>query len=575
MTDIQTEKNPGVDEGRDAFPSAAPSNPDAPFVRSATVRVDAAAELGELDRLWESIGYDEINWTYTPTGRGLLKTFGTLAEDGFLVRPHYVFCSGTGFGLPHWGSGNVYHEDADGTPFYDWTVVDQAYDAVVEGGNHVLVELAFTPKALLPDEASEFRIPDSPTVYSAYEHGAWAYPPRDYAKWGGLVEALARHCLERYGQAEVDTWVWELWNEPDIYYWRGTPEQFYELYEVTAHAVRRALPNAKVGGPSVTGGGHEFLRGFLAHAAARDVPLDFVSFHTKGSWFTPWRTYGLIGAEAPERQSPSANKMLFEIRRLLRVMAEFDQYKDLPALVDECDAGVPAHFSVYDNANFRFQNTEYYPVFQAKLMKKLLDLNDAEESKVRTATSWSFYFEGERYFEGTRAFLTAGGVEKPLLNAYRMLAQLGATRVSAVSDAAVDVANLDAMLGQSMPEEVDVLAARSDDGAVQVLVWRHTDDQYQRDDQDAVVSLKVAGIDGARVRVTHQRIDADHSNAHTAWEALGSPQLPTEEQLDLIRSRQGLERLVDEEVAVEDGVARLEVRLPLPSVSLLTLGVIA
>jgi xylan 1,4-beta-xylosidase len=412
-------------------------------------------------------------------------------------------------------------------------------------------------------------------VYSAYEHGAWAYPPADYAKWGGLVEALARHCLERYGQAEVDTWVWELWNEPDIYYWRGTPEQFHELYEVTAHAVRRALPAAKVGGPSVTGGGHEFLRGFLAHAAARDVPLDFVSFHTKGSWFTPWRTYLPLGAEAPEKQNPSANKMLFEIRRLLRVMAEFDQFKDLPALVDECDAGVPAHFTVYDNPNFRFQNTEYYPVFQAKLMKKLLDLNDLEDAKVALATSWSFYFEGERFFEGTRAFLTADGIEKPLLNAYRMLAQLGATRVRAVSDAAVDVADLDDMLGQSMPEEIDALAARSDDGAVQVLVWRHTDDQYQRDDQDAVVAVEVTGLEGSRVQVSHQRIDADHSNAHTVWEALGSPQLPTEKQLSEIRGRQGLESLPDQGVEVVDGVARLAVTLPLPSASLLTLEVIA
>ena len=388
-----TSVNPGIaNEQQASFPHAAPSNPDAPHVHTARVRVDAEADRGPLARLWESVGFDEINWTYTPTGRSLLGRFGELTEGGYHVRPHYVFCSGNGFGTPHWGNGNVYHEDADGHPSYDFTIVDQTYDAIVEAGHHVLVELAFTPRDLLPPEAEEFVVPASPTVYSAYEHGAWSYPPRDYRRWGDLVAAHVQHCLDRYGVDEVRTWLWELWNEPDIFYWRGTPEQFYELYSVTARAVRSVLPDGKVGGPAVTGGGVEFMRGFLAYTLEHEDPIDFVSFHTKGSSFRPWRVYGPTGGEAPEKQNPSTHKMLFEVRRLLRVVGEFEAYRDLPAIVDECDAGVPAHHGFYDNANFGFQNTEYYPVFQVKLMKKLLDLNEAETVQVEQATSWSWYF---------------------------------------------------------------------------------------------------------------------------------------------------------------------------------------
>ena len=51
----------------------------------------------------------------------------------------------------------------------------------------------------------------------------WAYPPKDYAKWAELVYQWAKHCVERYGQAEVETWYWEVWNEPNIGYWQGTP----------------------------------------------------------------------------------------------------------------------------------------------------------------------------------------------------------------------------------------------------------------------------------------------------------------------------------------------------------------
>lgn len=564
--------NPGLAEDVHDFPRSAPSDPSAPHVTAATVTVDAGVDRGPLTRIWESFGYDEINWTYTPTGKQLLRTFSQLSGRPFLVRPHYVFCSGSGFGIPHWGNGNVYHEDADGTPYYDFTIADQTYDAIVGAGHHVLVELAFTPRDLLPDESADLVVESSPTVYSSYEAGAWAYPPRDYAKWGALVEAHARHCLERYGADEVDAWLWELWNEPDIFYWRGTPEQFYELYSVTAEAVRRVLPRAKVGGPAVTGGGVDFLRGFLAHTSAHGTPLDFVSFHTKGSAFTPWRVYGPTGGPAPEQQNPSATKMLFEIRRMLRVMGEFEEYHALPAVVDECDAGVPAHFSVYDNANFAFQNTEYYPVFQVKLFKKILDLNDAETASVDQATSWSFYFEGERYFEGTRAFITAGGVEKPLLNAYRMMAQLGGRRLEARSSAAWPVSALDSAAGRSMPEEVDVLAAGGTDGAVAVLVWRHTDDQYQGSEAETPVELGVHGLEPGSYVLEHFRIDADHSNAHTVWRALGSPQDPTAEQLEAVTDRQGLEELVPAvDVQPVDGVVSLQVSLPLPSVSLLVL----
>ncbi len=573
VVSVNTEtKNPGLAEDVHAFPRSAPSDPSAPHVTAARVTVDASCDRGPLQRIWESFGYDEINWTYTPTGKRLLRTFAEFSHRPYYVRPHYVFCSGSGFGIPHWGNGNVYHEDEHGKPFFDFTIADQTYDAIVNAGHHVLVELAFTPRALLPDEAVNLVVESSPTVYSNYEAGAWAYPPRDYAKWGALVAAHAQHCLERYGQDEVDSWLWELWNEPDIFYWRGTPEQFYDLYSVTAAAVRSVLPNAWVGGPAVTGGGVEFLRGFLAHTSSHGTALDFVSFHTKGSAFTPWRVYGPTGGAAPEKQNPSATKMLFEIRRMLRVIGEFEEYHDLPAVVDECDAGVPAHYSVYDNANFAFQNTEYYPVFQVKLFKKILDLNEAETVSVDQATSWSFYFEGERFFEGTRSFLTAGGIEKPLLNGYRMMARLGSRRIEATSTGEWSISLLDSVNGGSMPEEVDTLASKDGDGTIAVLVWRHTDDQYQVAETETPVELTVAGLDADSYTLQHFRIDMAHSNAHTVWQSLKSPQDPTDEQLTAIKARQGLEALAEpQDVSVTVGTLALQVSLPLPSVSLLVL----
>jgi xylan 1,4-beta-xylosidase len=197
-------------------------------------------------RIWTSLGYDELNWTHTPAGKRALGVIGALAEQPYYVRQHYIFNSGIGWSIPHWGAGNVYHEAADGTPFYDFAIADQVYDAVVHAGHRPLVELAFTPRALVPDGAeTRFAFEPSPTQWSPYEAGLWAMPPKDYAKWGGLVRALVEHCVARYGAPHVRGWLWELWNEPDIYYWRGTPEQFHALYDVTAAAVKAALPDAR------------------------------------------------------------------------------------------------------------------------------------------------------------------------------------------------------------------------------------------------------------------------------------------------------------------------------------------
>jgi len=208
----------------------------------ATVRVDCAARLGPLRRIWTSFGYDEINWTSTPAGKRALRVIGEFAEQPYYVRSHYIFNSGIGWSLPHWGAGNVYHEDAAGRPFYDFAIADRVYDAVVEAGLRPLVELAFTPRALVPDDAeARFRYEPSPTQWSPYEAGLWSFPPKDYGKWAGLVRALVEHCVARYGAAHVRGWLWELWNEPDILYWRGTPEEFHALYDVTAAAVKAAL----------------------------------------------------------------------------------------------------------------------------------------------------------------------------------------------------------------------------------------------------------------------------------------------------------------------------------------------
>jgi xylan 1,4-beta-xylosidase len=545
------------------------------------VDVDASAVQGELTRLWTSIGYDEINWTYTPRGRDVLAILAGLGDGPYLTRSHYMFSSGTGMGLPHWGAGNVYHERADGRPWFDFQLLDRAYDTLVEMGHIPIVELGFTPRALVPDAAAQrfaFQ-PGSPTQYSEYEAGWWSFPPKSLTRWAELVSATAEHYARRYGKARVADWYWEVWNEPDIGYWRGSVEEYLQLYRASAEAVRSVLADAKVGGPATTGDltpvaglaakGPDFLDSFLDFCTGQAVPLDFVTFHTKGAYFQPWRSY-LPPGEVSAPQSPSMVKMLREVRHALRQVAARPGLAGIECLADECDASVPAHHGRYDNSNFAYRNTEYFPVFQCSLMKKLLDLDEARTARLRAATAWAFYIEGERCFEGTRSLVTYGGIEKPVLNAYRLLGRLGRLRLRASSSAAWPVRLIDE--ARSVPEEVDVLAAKSPDGVVTALVWRHDDDQHRDEQAERQVRVAIRGLGTEPVLVRQWRIDSAHGNTYQAWQALGAPDYPSPAEVEQVAAAGRLGQLEPERRELpSDGEVVMDLSLPLPSVSLLEL----
>jgi xylan 1,4-beta-xylosidase len=612
-------------------------------VRTAHITVDAGHPQGELLRPWTTFGYDELNWSYTPRGKRALAAFAEFAERPYHVRAHNLLTSGRGFSWPHWGSGNVYHEDAAGNPYYDWTTIDLVFDAYREAGFKPLVELGFTPRALVPPD-SDLPFTPSPSQYGPYEAYQWALPPKDNQKWSELMFQLATHCVERYGAEEVGTWLWELWNEPDISYWRGSVEQFCALYDHTVAGLMRALPAIKVGGPAVTGGARavRFMEAFLAHCAGdgasavnaatggQGARLDFLTFHTKGSAFgrryDPLSDDGAVlawGGDAAghgrvdvPRQSPSRKKMLSEIRAHLQAAAKYPTLRHLPVIVDECDPCVPAHFSRYDNANFGFRNTSYFPTIMASIFKRVMDLNESlpDAPDVTLATAWAFYFEGERFFEGFREFFTAENVELPLLNGYRLLGRLGETRLSLTSDATWDIRRLDELTGPDAHSstgtsfggtgntgsaagtviptpasttstvasgtlsdaEVDGLAAvraADPDGgkAIGIALWHHVDDQYATaPPADVNVALRHLPFDPTRAQVCHWRIDSQHSNAFSVWQAMGRPQDPTPEQLAALKARQGLEKGEPVQTTPDgEGGVRLKLRLPLHAISLL------
>ncbi|HHX44505.1 MAG TPA: beta-xylosidase [Chloroflexi bacterium] len=483
---------------------------------AAEVRVDATRQT-PLRHIWTYVGYDEPNYTYTPAGRELLAKLGRLGDAPYYIRCHFLLCNGEGAGAPKWGYSNVYTEDAQGRPVYSWDIIDRILDTIVACGCIPFVELGFMPRALTSAPAG--------TAYEGARAEGWGYPPRDYSRWLDLVRALAAHCVERHGLREVSRWYWELWNEPDIFYWRGTVEEYCRLYDYTVAGLLAAIPQATVGGPGTTSPGRPeagaFLRTFLEHCTrgvnavtgARGTRLDYVSFHTKG---------GGYGTEpcAPKK-TPSLHTLTRHVAAGLAIIAEFPELCGHEVVLSECDPDGWAAGTTRDNPNLAYRNSEYYASYVGATACKLIDLADERGPRVDAMLTWAFQFEDREYFEGLRT-LSTNGVDKPVLNVLRLLGALRGARVALSSDAARDPLAQEGADTPDVAPDVSGIAALDACGALRVLLVSHHDDW----DVNAAtaITMTVTGLaPGRRYAVYRLAVDAESANAHTAWQRMGAP----------------------------------------------------
>jgi xylan 1,4-beta-xylosidase len=543
-----------------------------PFTQTdrVTIRVDAAKGKGPMKPIWSFFGYDEPNYTYMKDGKKLLSELAALSPVPVYVRAHNLLTTGDGTAALKWGSTNAYTEDASGKPRYDWTIVDRIFDTYVERGMKPLAEIGFMPEALSVKPQPYRHEWAIDKTYNTIFTG-WAHPPRDYTKWAELIFQWVRHSVEKYGRAEVESWYWELWNEPDIGYWQGTPEEYFKLYDYTADAVKRALPTARIGGPHVTGPlgarTQKFLRDFLEHClrgqnaatGKTGAPLDYIGFHAKGS---PRIVEGHVRM--------GVSNQLKAISNGFQIVASFPEYRNTPIIIGESDPEGCAACSARAHPQNAYRNGTVYSSYTAAQIARTYELADLHGVNLLGSVTWAFEFEDQPYFDGFRDLAT-NGIDKPVLNVFRMLGQMGGERIAVESSSAAPIETIRDAGAQGAPD-VNALASRQD-RAVSVLVWNYHDDDLPA--PPARVELVVEGLPvGAHERLSlhHYRVDAEHSNSYELWKKMGSPQKPLPEQyLQLERAGQ-LQLLGSPEwLRATNGRVTLKFDLPRQGVSLLKL----
>jgi xylan 1,4-beta-xylosidase len=467
-----------------------------------TIRIDANAQPTPFPHFWEQ--------TFG-SGRAILALRDSYRKDlrsvkditAFQeVRFHGIFDDEVGLYDPDRKPvqfaqmKNATAATADNAGIYNFSYVDQIYDGLLEQGIRPFVELSFMPKQLASDPASIHPFWYHPNVT----------PPRDYAQWDAMISAFARHLVDRYGIDEVSHWDFEVWNEPNIDFWRGKPAQssYFELYDHTALAIKKVNTRLRVGGPSTAQAA--WVGDFLRHCKENNIPVDFASSH--------------VYANDTAKDVFHTDEVIPRDKMVCRAVRKVhDEITSSPL------PSTPLIFSEY-NASYANEPNVTDSVYMGPWLATTISQCDG---LTQAMSYWSFsdVFEEQGVvrtpFYGGFGLVAEDNIPKPAFNAFAMLHQLGDRRIPLSSDSA--------------------LATRRSDGSVAIALWNYappdgTGASYAvppaSRGPSKTFTLQLAGTAG-NASATILRLDEDHGNVVKTFDSMGRPAFPSRNQIAKLR----------------------------------------
>lgn len=431
------------------------------------VTVDAKAEGTAFPHFWEQM---------FGSGHAVLALRDDYRRDLEMVKQATGFTYVRAHGILDREVG-VFHLDKQGKPVYNFSYVDQIYDGLLARGVKPYVELSFMP----PDLDSK------PNAAKVFFYRLRASPPKSYALWDGLIKAFAQHLIDRYGINEVASWYFEVWNEPDIAFWNGTPAQatYFKLYDHTARALKSVSPRLRVGGPSTSA--VAWIPEFLNHVHKVHAPIDFVSTHAYGN-------------------------VCPDVRKVHQQIAD-SPYPKLPFILSEFNASAFTRPDITDSV--------YMGPYLARV------IHDCD-GYVTDMSFWTFsdVFEEQGVvktpFYGGYGLIAERGIPKPAFNAFAMLHKLGNTRLPA--------------------DEGSVLATRRKDGSIVLALWNYAPPVSTKTTYvsgapvgpDKQFDVDVTNLPNI-AQATVWRLDTKHGDVIPAYDEMGRPAYPSEGQIKALR----------------------------------------
>lgn len=431
----------------------------------------------------------------------------------------------------------VYRVDDKGREQYNFQYVDALYDYILSIGMKPFVELGFMPSAMASGTKTIFWWRGNVT------------PPKDYEKWEKLIQALTEHWTQRYGAQEVESWYFEVWNEPNLDgFWAGTQAEYFKLYDYSARAIKRVNPKYKVGGPATAGAA--WIPEMIAHCAKNNVPLDFVSTHSYGVNQGYLDEFGKTGTVLSKDELSVARDALQNRKEI--------QQSAMPNL--------ELHYTEWSSSYTPADPTHDSYHQAAYILQKLKQVGDVAQSMSYWVFTDVFEEPGPRFeaFHGGFGLMNTQGIKKPAYFAYQFLNKLSPTELK----------NTDA---QS-------IATKDDKGNTQLLLWDSTrtlpdgvnNQQYFIKDlppaNKGEVSVKLQGLKKGNYQLTVSQVGYRQNDAFTAYIDLGSPaQLSKNQVADLKAKSTGAPSQVKTIKVGSDGLFNLSLPLRENDVYLLEL----
>jgi len=434
---------------------------------------DASAPAHPFPHFWEEMfGSGRAILTLRDSYRRDLREVKQITDFRY-VRFHAIFHDEVG----------VYEEDAQGNPVYNFSYVDQIYDGLLANGVKPFVELSFMPRQLAAKDLT---------------HPFWykqnISPPKDWNKWDDLITAFTKHLVERYGIGEVSRWYFEVWNEPNLDFWGGDPKQatYWELYDHTARAIKGISPRLRVGGPATAQAA--WVDAFIQHCTEKSVPVDFISSHVYGN-DPPENIFGTS-------EEVARNKMVCRAVEKVHRQIKASSKPDLRLIWSEFNASYKNEPDVTDST--------YMGPWMADTIRQCDGLVDM-------MSYWTFsdVFEEQGVVKtplyGGFGLIAEDGIPKPAFNAFEILHELGEQRLALTSDSAI-------------------LTKRAD-GTLVLAVWNYAPPGDGGAPRTFEVQLKNTKATRALISV----VDKGHGDVRRAYEKMGSPQYPTQTEIEALR----------------------------------------
>jgi xylan 1,4-beta-xylosidase len=458
------------------------------------VEIDAAAPTTPFPHFWEQMfGSGHASLALREAYRDDIRAVKQVADFRY-VRAHGILDDENG----------VYTEDQHGNPVYNFAYVDQIYDGLLKNGVRPVVEIGFMPRKLA----------FNPDLLHSFWYKPNISPPKSYELWDAFITRFCQHLVERYGVDEAAAWYFEVWNEPNIDFWGGWPTQrsYFELYDHTARAVKKANARLRVGGPATAAA--SWIPEFLAFTEKKNSPVDFISTHGYGDD----SVQDFFGTDEDIPMDDRVGRAVEKVRKQINA----SYLPTLPLLWTEWN--VPGRDGSRD--------TTYVGPALANTVREC-------DGNVDMLSFWTFsdiFEEGgpaPRAFIGMFGLRAMGGINKPSYYAYGLLHQLGNQRLSNASR--------------------NVIVTKQADGGLVVAAWNVVDPGQTGPTR--TMELVFRGVPGS-AGATIQRIDGSHGNVLKFYEAMGKPEVPTPTQVDQLNRSSALG--VPEQLALKDGAMTLE-----------------